>query len=368
MKRMMEGSIAVAHIVARCRPSVIPAYPITPSTHIPEELSRLQPKYGYEFITVESEHSALSAAIGASVAGSRTFTATSSQGLLYMHEVLFNASGMRLPIVMVVANRAIGAPLNIWNDWQDSISQRDAGWIQLYCKNNQETADTVIQAYKIAEKTDLPVMVCFEGYYLTHEVCEVDLPEQEEIDSFLPPFKPKLFLDTDNPMSFGTFFPPKYYQGVREKHHDDLLASAGTISEVASEFAKKFGRVQHALLEAYGPSDAETVFVTMGSLAENTEVAVDELRTEKKNAGLLRVKCMRPFPAELLAKALSKAKRIIVLEKDVSVGSGGVLALEVRAALHCETPVASVVCGLGGKDVPVSEIKKTFDAKKDLWL
>ncbi|VVB67904.1 Pyruvate synthase subunit PorA [Candidatus Norongarragalina meridionalis] len=368
MKRMMEGSIAVAHVVARCRPTVIAAYPITPSTHVPEELSRIQPEYGYEFITVESEHSAMSACIGASVAGARTFTATSSQGLLYMHEVLFNASGMRLPIVMVVANRSVGAPLNIWNDWQDSISQRDAGWIQLYCKNNQETLDTVIQAYKIAEKTDIPVMVCFEGYYLTHEVSEVDLPEQKDVDAFLPAFRPKLALDTNKPMSFGTFAPPKYYQGMREKQHRDIIASAKVIESVAAEFSKRFKRPQRALLESYKLEGAETVFVTMGSLAETTEVAVDELRTEKKKAGLLRVKCLRPFPSEAVAKALARAKRVVVLEKDVSAGAGGVLAMDVRASLRCDKPVVSVVCGLGGKDVPVREIKKTFDLKKDSWL
>ena len=368
MKRMLEGSIAVAHAAMRCRPSVIAAYPITPSTHIPEELSRMPPGCGYEFITVESEHSAMSALIGASVAGARTFTATSSQGLLYMHEVLFNASGMRLPIVMVVANRSVGAPLNIWNDWQDAISQRDAGWIQLYCKNNQEAVDTLIQAYKIAEKTEIPVMVCFEGYYLTHEVSEVDVPEQNEVDAFLPPFKPKMSLDIDKPMTFGWYASPKYYQGIREKQHRDMAASAKVITEVASEFAKKFKRPQHALIEQYRMDGAETVFVTMSSLAENTEVAVDEMRAEKKKVGLLRVKCMRPFPAELVAKTLAKAKRVVVLEKDVSAGAGGVLAMDVRAALRCDKPVISVVCGLGGKDVPVHEIRKTLEFRKDAWL
>ncbi|MCX6767524.1 MAG: thiamine pyrophosphate-binding protein [Candidatus Micrarchaeota archaeon] len=370
MRKIIEGSIAVAHVVARCGVQVVAAYPITPSTHVPEELSRIQPEYGFEFIPVESEHSALSAIVGASVAGARTFTATASQGLALMNEVLHNASGMRLPLVMVVGNRALSAPLNIWNDWQDGISSRDTGWIQLYCKNNQEVIDTVIQAYKIAETISFPVMVGMDGFYLTHEITTIDLPEKEEISAFLPPFKPKQSLDVEKPLAFGTYMNPQYYMDAKAQQQKDMLAAAKTIEAVAAEFGKAFGRKQAALVEEYQSSDAERVIVTMGSLSENVEIAVDELRAKGERVGLVRIKCFRPFPAEALAKALG-GKKAAVMEKDASYGYEGALATELKAAL--KTDVLGIVCGLGGRDVKLGDVKKVFEMlsrgeKGTVWL
>jgi len=358
VKKIMEGSIAAAHAVARCGVQVVAAYPITPSTHVPEELSRIQPEYGYEFIPVESEHSALSAIVGASIAGARTFTATASQGLALMHEVLHNAAGMRLPLVMCVGNRALSAPLNIWNDWQDGISQRDTGWIQLYCKNNQEVIDILIQAYRIAETASFPVMVGMDGFYLTHEITTIDLPEKGEIAGFLPPFKPNYSLDVETPLSFGTYMNPQYYMDAKAQQQREMLESAKTIQSVAAEFEKVFKRKQAALIEEYRSGDADKVVVTMGSLAENAEIAVDELRTAGQKVGLVRVKCFRPFPATELSRAL-KGKLVAVMEKDVSFGYEGALATELKAALRED--VLDVVCGLGGRDVKVGDVKKVFE-------
>lgn len=362
---MMEGSDAVARAAALCRLKVVAAYPITPSTHIPEKLSEYQKEYGFEFVPVESEFSAISAIIGASATGARVFTATSSQGLALMHEALHNAAGMRLPIVMVVANRALSAPLNIWNDWQDSLSQRDTGWIQLYCKNNQEAADTTIQAFAIAEKASLPVMVCFEGYYLTHEVSPVDLPTQHEVDAFLPANNRKKVLDVENPLTLGAFAGPAHYQEIKQQQQNDLLDSLKTICDTANEFEKRFGRKQFPLIEEYRSEDAGTVFFTMGSLAENIEVAVDELRAKGEAVGLVRLKTFRPFPNAEIARALKGKKRVIVLEKDYSYGNEGVLATELKATLHdycVEAIVSPHVLGLGGRDVPLDDAKKIYYA------
>ncbi|MBI5228565.1 pyruvate ferredoxin oxidoreductase [Candidatus Micrarchaeota archaeon] len=378
MKKIMEGSIAVAHVTALCRPGVIAAYPITPSTHIPEELSRIQPQYGYEFVDVESELSAISALIGASAAGSRTFTATSSQGLLLMHEALHNAAGMRLPLVMAVANRAVSAPINIWNDWQDSLSQRDTGWIQLYCKNNQETVDTLIQAFKIAEASLIPTMVCFDGFFLTHEISPLEIPSQEEVDSFLPKFSPASSLDIGNPLTFGAFVSPEHYQGLKEMQQEDLLSSVKTIKEVAAEFEKKFKRKQFPFVEEYCTEDADYLFATMGSLAENAERAVDSLREKKEKVGLLRIKCFRPFPGKEIAGVLEGRKGIAVIEKDLSLGNEGILANEIKAALcgvseKKKPSLLDVICGLGGKDVPLKVIANLYqDLKKNrcgtIWV
>ncbi len=370
MKKIMEGSIAVAHTAARCGVQVVAAYPITPSTHIPEELSRIQPEFGFEFIPVESEHSALSAILGACAAGARTFTATSSQGLALMHEVLHNASGMRLPLVMVVGNRAMSAPLNIWNDWQDSISQRDTGWIQLYCKNNQEVVDTLVQAYRIAETASFPVMVCMDGFYLTHEITTIDLPEKNEISAFLPPYRPKYSLDVEKPYSFGTYMNPQYYMDAKAQQQKEMLESGKTIEAAAADFEKVFERKQTALVEEYSSADAEKVIVTMGSLAENVELVVDELRAKGERVGLVRLKCFRPFPGKAARKAL-EGKRIAVMEKDASYGYEGALATELKAVL--KNDLLDVVCGLGGRDVTLEGVKKVFGMlergeKGTVWL
>ena len=370
----MEGSIAVATTAARCGIEVVAAYPITPSTHIPEELSKVQKEHGYEFVPVEAEFSAISALIGASAAGARTFTATSSQGLLLMHEALHNASGLRLPIVMAVAMRSIGAPLNIWTDWQDAMYQRDTGWIQLHCKNNQEAVDTLIQAFRIAEKSKFPIMVCFEGHYLTHEISAIDLPEKKEIAKFLPKYKPEDSLETGNPMTFGEFMPPKYYQEYKEEQHREMLESMDVISEVAKEFEKKFGRKQFPIVEKYMCDDAEIIYISMNALAENIENVVDSLRKKGEKAGLLRIKCFRPFPKEAISHAIEGKKHVIIMEKDISMGIEGVLSSEIKVALfECKDCTVSksgkmgilnVICGLGGKDVTLQQIESLYERAK----
>jgi len=369
-KQIIEGNIAVAETAARCGARVIPAYPISPSTHIPERLSQLQVEYGFDFVPVEGEHSALSAAIGASAAGARTFTATSSQGLLYMHEVLHNASGMRLPIVMAVANRAISAPLNIWNDWMDSFTQRDTGWMQFYAKNNQEIVDLVVQSFKIAEQTEFPVMACFDGFVLTHEVSPVDMPTREEIARYLPEFKPKHSLDVARPETFGAYAAPDSYQEIKLQQQNEMNAALPAIERAAADFEKQFGRKQFALYEDYGgfaASGARTVFFTLGSLAETTEVAVDALRGRGESVGLVRLRCFRPFPAKALAAAFARAERAIVVEKDVCLGCEGILAGELKAALFdagLKPKIAGVVAGLGGREVTVRDVAAFYEKSK----
>ncbi len=363
-EKIIEGSEAVAHTVARCSPDVVAAFPITPSTHIPQELSRIQPEHGFEFIPVEAEFSSISAVFGASAAGARAFTATSSQGLLLMHEVLFAASGTRLPMVMVVANRAVSAPLSIWNDWQDSVSQRDTGWIQLYCKNSQETVDATIQAFKITEEARIPVMVCFDGFYLTHEISPIDIPEKEEITAYAPKQEWDS-LDVDDAKSFGCYATPEYYQGMKQDQHEALVASLPVIEKHAKEFAEKFGRKQFAFVEEY-KNDGDTAIISMGSLAEQAELVADE-----GLAGVVRVKCFRPFPREAVKKALEGKKRVVILEKDVSFGSEGALATEVKSLLFDEgmsPEVTAIICGLGGKDVSVDNIKEALEKKGSTWM
>ncbi|NYZ75025.1 pyruvate ferredoxin oxidoreductase [Candidatus Micrarchaeota archaeon] len=358
--QITSGSKAIAHTAANCGIDVVAAYPITPSTVIPEELSRIRLQHGFEFIAVESELSAMSAVIGASAAGARAFTATSSQGLLLMTEALYNASGLRLPVVMVVANRAIGGPLNIWNDWSDSISQRDCGWVQLYCKNKQEAVDTLVYAFRIAEETSTPIMVCFEGFYLTHEVSPVDVPSKEEALSFLPAFKPKHALDVSKPELFGAFAGPAVFQDYKQGQNSDFLGVFPAIEKASADFEKKFGRTQFALSEQLFMDDAEWVVLTMSSLAETTEVVVEKMRRQGVKVGLLRLKCFRPFPKKLVAKALAGKKGVVVLEKDAAQSSEGALAHDVKEALFEEKaclPVLSCVCGLGGKDVPTTAIE-----------
>ena len=366
MKDIIEGSIAVALAVARCKPQVVPAYPITPSTHIPQELSRIQPEYGYDFVPVESEFAAISTAIGASAAGARTFTATSSQGLLLMHEALFNAAGMRLPVVMCVANRSVSAPLNIWNDWQDSISQRDAGWIQLYCKNNQEAVDTAIQAFKIAETADLPVMVCFDGFYLTHELLPLDMPSQGEVDAFLPPRVAKDVLDVEKPGALGCYAMPADYQDFRKELDEAVRLSSSVITKTAAEFGKKFKRGQTALIEEYA-NDKPVALVTMGSLAEQSEMIADE-----GLAGVVRIKCFRPFPSAEIARALQGKKKVVIIEKDCCPGAGGALAAEVKAALKdagSGAEVIGIIAGLGGRDVTLETLRKAVAEGSDgAWM
>jgi pyruvate ferredoxin oxidoreductase alpha subunit len=287
-----------------------------------------------------------------------------------MHEVLHNAAGLRLPIVMVVANRSISSPLNIWNDWMDSFTQRDCGWLQFYAKNNQEIVDLTIQAFRVAEQTEFPVMACFDGFVLTHEVSPIDIPTREEIAAYLPAFKPKHSLDISRPEAFGTYAAPDHYQEIKLQQHEEMLATLPAIERAAAEFEKAFGRKQHALFEDYGgyaAAGAKTVFFTLGSLAETTELAVDELRRRGESVGLVRLRCFRPFPVQALQKAFSKAERIVVVEKDVCLGGEGILAAELKAALFdagLAPKITGVVAGLGGREVRVSDVAALYGKNK----
>lgn len=362
MIKVVEGSYAVAHAVKTCRPKVISAYPITPQTHIVENLAQFiaDGEMECEYINVESEHSALSACIGASATGVRTYTATTSQGLALMFEVLFNASGMRLPIVMTVANRSLSAPLNIWNDQQDSVSCRDCGWIQLYAEDIQEAHDMMIQAYKIAESKDvlLPLMVCMDGFVLTHTYSPVDLAAQEDVDSFLPPYDPEFKLDPDNPMTFGAFAEPDKYEEFRYMQQVAMRNAARRICEVADEFSRKFGRYKGKLIDVYG--DDSKVIVTMGSMIGNIKDLIDE----DGGAKLVKVRSFRPFPKEEIRKECEDAEVVIVLEKDVSIGHEGALFTEVKSALYSlqeRPPCIGFVAGLGGRDVSKDTIRKALE-------
>ena len=336
MLRQVEGSRAVAEAVAACRPDVICAYPISPQTHIVEALSQLV-KSGQltpcEYVNVESEFAAMSVAIGASAAGARTYTATASQGLLFMVEAVYNASGLGLPIVMTVANRAIGAPINIWNDHSDAMSQRDSGWIQLYARTNQEAADLHVQAFRLAEELSLPVMVCMDGFILTHAVERVDIPEQADVDAFLPPFEPRQVLDPAAPVSIGAMVGPEAFTEVRYLAHAKQMQALELIPQIAAEFTEQFGRESGGLVHSYRTEDARTIVVALGSVLGTIEDVVDSRRAMGRKIGAVGIGSFRPFPLEALRAAIRHAKRVVVVEKALSVGIGGPVSTNVRTAL-----------------------------------
>jgi pyruvate ferredoxin oxidoreductase alpha subunit len=355
MPRQIEGSRAVAETVALCRPEVIAAYPISPQTHIVEALSQIV-KEGElapcEFINVESEFAAMSVAIGASAAGARAYTATASQGLLFMVEALYNASGLGLPIVMTLANRAIGAPINIWNDHSDSMSQRDSGWIQLYAETNQEAADLHVQAFRLAEELSLPMMVCMDGFILTHAVEQVELPTQDQVDAFLPAFEPRQVLDPDEPMTIGAMVGPEAFTEVKYLMHAKPMQALDAIPRIAADFAGAFGRDSGGLLRTYRTEDAETVILALGSVIGTIADVVDELRGEGVSIGVVGLKCFRPYPLDEVREALGHARRVVVLEKAFAVGAGGIVGQNVRLALSgLPTHVYDVVAGLGGRPI-----------------
>ena len=362
--RMVQGARAMAEMVALCRPVVISAYPITPQTLIVEELSQIvaDGDLEAEFINVEGEHSAASVVLGAMAAGVRVFTCSSSQGLLLMSEVIFNISGMRLPVVMICVNRAVSAPLNIWNDQQDSVIVRDAGWIQLYAENNQETCDLLLQAHKIAEdhRVMLPVMVCCDGYLLPHAYEIVDLPSQEEVDAFLPPYDPIYKLDIENPMTLGAYADPEKYMETRYMIQEAINKSIPLIEDVAHDFTKAFGRTSFGLFEKYRVDDASTVVVALGSMAGTIKEVVDQLRDEGEKVGILRLICYRPLPKEELYEALKHADNIVVMEKDISLGAGGAVAIDLRAMFQgrpASPRIGGFVLGLGGRDVTMEQVR-----------
>ena len=365
MLRQVEGSAAVAETVARCRPEVVCAYPISPQTHIVEGLSDLVRSGDLspcEYMTVESEFAALSVCIGASAAGARTYTATASQGLLYMAEALYNASGLGLPIVMTVANRAIGAPINIWNDHSDTMSQRDCGWLQLYAEDNQEAADLHVQAFRIAERLSLPVMVCMDGFILTHAVERIDVPEAEQVDAFLPPFEPRQLLDPAEPMTIGAMVGPEAFAEVKYLAHVKQLQALDVIPEVATEFEAAFGRSSGGLVRGYRTEDAETIVVALGSVLGTIEDTIDAMREEGVPIGALAIKTFRPFPMEEVRAALAGASRVVVLEKALAVGRGGIVAADVGMAIEGLGLTAhTVVAGLGGRPITSASLQHLFD-------
>jgi pyruvate ferredoxin oxidoreductase alpha subunit len=360
--KQIEGSRAVAEAVALARPEVICAYPISPQTHIVEALSTLVQSRQVspcEFINVESEFAAMSVAIGASATGARAYTATASQGLLFMTEAVYNASGLGLPIVMTVANRAIGAPINIWNDHSDSMSQRDSGWIQLYAESNQEAVDLHIQAFRLAEELSVPVMVCMDGFILTHAVEPLDLPSQEQVDAFLPRFEPRQVLDPDDPVSIGAMVGPEAFMEVRYLAHVTQMQALDLIPEIVRRFQDGFGRDTGGLVRSYRTDGAETIVVALGSVLGSLKDTIDEMREQGERIGVLGITTFRPWPSDEVRRALAGAKRIVVLEKALAVGVGGIVSLDVRVAVAgTESNVHTVIAGLGGRPITTSSLRR----------
>jgi pyruvate ferredoxin oxidoreductase alpha subunit len=357
----VEGSRAVAEAVARCRPEVICAYPISPQTHIVEALS-VMVKTGEltpcEYVNVESEFGAMSVGIGASAAGARVYTATASQGLLYMAEALYNAAGLGLPIVMTVANRALGAPINIWNDHSDSMSQRDSGWIQLYVESNQEAVDVHIQAFKLAERLSLPVMVCMDGFILTHAVERVELPTAAQVDAFLPSFEPRQILDPAHPVTIGAMVGPEAFTEVKYLAHYKQMQALDVIPEIAAGFEQAFGRASGGLMHRYRTNDADTIVVALGSVLGTIQDVVDELREQGVKVGCLGIKAFRPWPGAEVGAALAGASRVIVLEKALSAGIGGIVSANVSAAVASTgATVRTAIAGLGGRAITKDSLR-----------
>ncbi|MEW6075819.1 MAG: pyruvate ferredoxin oxidoreductase [Candidatus Omnitrophota bacterium] len=368
MREFLEGSLAVARIVKACKPGVISAYPITPQTHVVEELANFvaNGELNSQFVNVESEHSAASVVLGSVAAGVRSYTATSSQGLFYMSEVIFNIAGMRLPLVLTCANRAISAPISIWNDHQDSISLRDSGWIQFYTENLQETIDFHLISYRLSEDKHvmLPVMVCMDGYTLTHGIETIDMPDEGKVDSFLPPYKPLYKLDVENPLSLGPLADPDYYMETRYAIHQTHKDVLEIIPKLALEFSKVFGRHYNGLIEEYHTKDAERVIVAMGSVCGTVKEVVDELRAKGKKVGLLKIVAYRPFPAEAIYEALKNIPKVAVLDRSLSLGSYAPVAAEIKAAFFGKKKkpqvISSFVVGIGGRDITKDSIKEVL--------
>jgi pyruvate ferredoxin oxidoreductase alpha subunit len=366
MLKQIEGSRATAEAVALCRPEVICAYPITPQTHIVEglgEMVRTGELQNCEFINVESEFAALSVAIGASAAGARAYTATASQGLLFMAEAVYNASGLGLPIVMTLGNRAIGAPINIWNDHSDAMSMRDAGWMQLFAETNQESVDLHIQAFRLAEELSMPVMVCVDGFILTHAVERVNIPDQADVDAFLPPYEPVQVLDPNDPMSIGAMVGPDAFTEVRFLQHYKQNLALRLLPEFATDFKARFGRDSGGLLRTYRAEDAEILVVAMGSVNGTIKDTIDEMRAEGARIGLVTLVSFRPFPTQALREVLVGASHVVVVEKSFAIGTGGQLANNVDLALRNTSmapQVHSAVAGLGGRPITRPSLRKLF--------
>lgn len=362
MRIVETGNHVVAWAVRLARVDVIPAYPITPQSPVVELISRFidSGEMDCEYIPVESEHSVLAAMVGAASMGTRTFSATSSHGLVYAYEVLHWAAGARLPMVLGNVNRALGPGWNIWCDHQDSLSARDTGWIQFYCASHQELMDTTIQAFRISEdpRVMLPVMVCYDAFTLSHTYMQVDLPDQEKVDDFLPPFRSMWRLDVDCPVTHGPVVFPDDYEEMRYSIQEGMQEALVVVREVAEEYRRKVGGFHGALLDLYRMEDAEYAVLAMGTLGSEARVAVDMLREEGYPCGVVRIRCYRPFPLDELRELLSSMKAVLVFDRAVSFGLEGILSSEVRSALHghASCPVFGVVAGLGGRDVTYVEM------------
>jgi pyruvate/2-oxoacid:ferredoxin oxidoreductase alpha subunit len=383
MRKVLTGNQAVAHAVLLSDVEVIAAYPITPQTTIIETLAGMQAKglADFDFIRVESEHSAMAACIGASMGGVRAFTATSGQGLFLMHEMLHYASGARLPLVMANVNRAGAAPWSIWSDQTDSVAQRETGWIQLYCEGNQEVLDTTIMAFKIAEEVRLPVMVVSDAFFLSHTSEPVEIPEVDDVRAFLPSFDPRdLWLDPDNPHTFGSIVMTDAFMEFRWQVQRDMEKAKTVINEAHADFSRVFGR-SYGQVESVMTEDADVIIVCTGTVASTGRVAIESLREKGKRVGMVKIKALRPFPAETLMDELKGQKKVAVIDRNFSPGAQGVWGQELKAALFelpdTERPqVFNYIAGLGGRDISFKTFEEIFDRThasekpddRDMWI
>ncbi len=385
VKKVVTGNYAAAYAAMRARVKTVAAYPITPQTFIVEHLSEFinNGELDCAYMEVESEHSAMSACVSASATGVRTFTATSSQGLALMHEILPIASGLRLPVVMAVVNRTIAAPINIWVEHNDIMPERDSGWIQVFCDNNQEVHDMVLQAFRIAEdkRVALPMTVGLDAFILSHTVEPVELSEVAEADKFIPKYvPPSPTLDPNAPKVVGSFVPPEYMMEVRWNQDNAMRAVPKVVEEINAEFAKQFGRNHGGMIDTYQTDDADVVLVTMGTVSATAHEVVDELRAAGKKVGLVKLRFWRPYPTEQMRKIVGKAKAVGVFDRAVSYGVAGPSFIELRnAAYGLNVPIADFIGGLGGRDVSSTDIRfiyerlleaaKTGKARKDItWM
>lgn len=363
----IEVSVAIAEAAKLANVDVVAAYPITPQTHIVEHLAQLAAdgELDAAYIPVESEHTAMSACLGASAVGARTFTATAGPGLEYMHNVLYVASSMRLPVVMAVTNRALSAPLSIWGDHSDAMAVRDTGWIQIFTENGQEVVDNILCAFRIAEdqRVLLPVMIHLDGFLLTHMVEPIYMPEPAEVDKFIPPYHHPLPLNPDKPVTMGAFAPPIIYSEAKKAQEVNLTAAKAVILQCWNDFGSLFSRYYHPV-ECYHSQDARVLLLTMGSFSETATMAIDKMRREGKNVGLVKLRLWRPFPFAEIRQAVRKAEVLIVLDRALSFGLGGPVCSEIRSALYHQDKkpkVISFVGGLGGRDITIAEFEEIIN-------
>lgn len=366
MKRVITGDHAVAIGAKLCRVEVVPAYPITPQTLIIEHIAEFinDGEMDAKFMTMESEHSVMSAAAGASAAGARTFTATASQGLAYMHEMVYATAPLRLPVVMANVNRSLSTPPGIWIEYNDSMAERDSGWLQVYVEDNQEALDMIIQSYRIAEdkRVLLPIMPCLDGFVLSHTVEPVEVPDSSEVDSFLPPYEPDVFLDPENPALMGMLMPPQYFMEMRRQTDKAVESAKEVTGEVNREFAKVFGRNYGGLVDTYMMEDAQIALITIGTVTSTARKVVDDMRRAGKKVGIVKLRFFRPFPADELRSALSDMGAVGVVDRSISYNGGGPVFGEVRSALYGMTmPVINHLAGIGGRDVTEKLIATMFE-------